>query len=147
MDINYFSKIVWYVKHNEIVVCWVSALIIVFMIKLMIKSWHAILHFKYIVYFSTRFSRRNSIVVSTSRCGRDNPGSNPGCGSFFYKWFFFQNPEWKVKNFHFMSSKNILCSKYDTCVKKIQAGEWFSQNLVLIHKFLMRYMYVNALSD
>ena len=27
---------------------------------------------------------RDSIVVSTSRCGRDNPGSNPGHGTFFY---------------------------------------------------------------
>ena len=25
--------------------------------------------------------RRDSLVVRTSRCGRDNPGSNPGHGS------------------------------------------------------------------
>ena len=27
---------------------------------------------------------RDRIVVSTSRCGRDNPGSNPGHGSPFF---------------------------------------------------------------
>ena len=27
--------------------------------------------------------RRDRIVVSTSRCGRDNPGSNPGHGNAF----------------------------------------------------------------
>ena len=26
---------------------------------------------------------RDSIVVSTLRCGRNNPGSNPGHGTFF----------------------------------------------------------------
>ena len=27
---------------------------------------------------------RDSIVVSTLRCGRNNPGSNPGHGTFFF---------------------------------------------------------------
>ena len=31
----------------------------------------------------TERSGRDRIVVSTSRCGRDNPGSNPGHGTFF----------------------------------------------------------------
>ena len=32
---------------------------------------------------------RDRIVVSTSRCGRDNPGSNPGHGiTFFFIAFF-----------------------------------------------------------
>ena len=30
------------------------------------------------IYLSN--DRRDRIVVSTSRCGRDNPGSNPGHG-------------------------------------------------------------------
>ena len=30
--------------------------------------------------FSIRITGRDRIVVSTSRCGRDNPGSNPGHG-------------------------------------------------------------------
>ena len=46
---------------------------------------------------------RDRIVVSTSRCGRDNPGSNPGHGKvcecrrhgtaerFLFKAFFFSN--------------------------------------------------------
>ena len=32
---------------------------------------------------------RDSIVVSTSRCGRDNPGSNPGHGTFFFLPSYF----------------------------------------------------------
>ena len=28
---------------------------------------------------------RDSIVVSTLRCGRNNPGSNPGHGTFFFR--------------------------------------------------------------
>ena len=42
------------------------------------------------------FHGRDSLVVRTSRCGRDNPGSNPGHGIFFmciyiyiYIYFFF----------------------------------------------------------
>ena len=31
---------------------------------------------------------RDSLVVRTSRCGRDNPGSNPGHGRLFF--FFFK---------------------------------------------------------
>ena len=34
---------------------------------------------------------RDSIVVSTLRCGRNNPGSNPGHGTFFFS----------QKSFHF----------------------------------------------
>ena len=33
---------------------------------------------------------RDRIVVSTLRCGRNNPGSNPGHGTFlFFLLFFF----------------------------------------------------------
>ena len=38
---------------------------------------------------------RDSIVVSTLRCGRNNPGSNPGHGTFFFmdqiSFFFFSS--------------------------------------------------------
>ena len=36
--------------------------------------------------FSTTSSvaRRDRLVVRTLRCGRSNPGSNPGPGSFFF---------------------------------------------------------------
>ena len=37
--------------------------------------------------------RRDRIVVSTLRCGRNNPGSNPGHGTFFSSsilYFFIQ---------------------------------------------------------
>ena len=40
--------------------------------------------------FETHYSIcRDSIVVSTLRCGRNNPGSNPGHGTFFF--FLFRN--------------------------------------------------------
>ena len=31
----------------------------------------------------------DGLVVKTSRCGREDPGSNPGRGSFFFFFFFF----------------------------------------------------------
>ena len=37
---------------------------------------------------NTQLARRDRIVVSTLRCGRNNPGSNPGHGTCFYKIFF-----------------------------------------------------------
>ena len=36
-------------------------------------------------------SSRDRLVVRTLRCGRSNPGSNPGHG--MQKQFFFVNPE------------------------------------------------------
>ena len=37
--------------------------------------------------FETHYSIcRDSIVVSTLRCGRNNPGSNPGHGTFFFSF-------------------------------------------------------------
>ena len=33
------------------------------------------------------FHGRDSLVVRTSRCGRDNPGSNPGHGIFSFFLF------------------------------------------------------------
>ena len=35
---------------------------------------------------SSGISGRDRIVVSTSRCGRDNPGSNPGYSTFLQKY-------------------------------------------------------------
>ena len=37
-------------------------------------------------------SRRDRIVVSTLRCGRSNPGSNPGHGNFAQTWLFYFLP-------------------------------------------------------
>ena len=34
-------------------------------------------------------SSRDRLVVRTLRCGRSNPGSNPGHGSDFFFFFFF----------------------------------------------------------
>ena len=34
---------------------------------------------------------RDRIVVSTSRCGRDNPGSNPGHGKMIFFWCDLSN--------------------------------------------------------
>ena len=51
-------------------------------------------------------SRCNRIVVSTSRCGRDNPGSNPGYSKLFQPSFFksrksvlTSHPHWHHKLF------------------------------------------------
>ena len=48
--------------------------------------------------FSSRRVSRDRIVVSTSRCGRDNPGSNPGHGRAAVKHLI-------------MASRQIFCSK------------------------------------
>ena len=34
-------------------------------------------------------ARRDRLVVRTLRCGRSNPGSNPGPGIFLYDLFYF----------------------------------------------------------
>ena len=39
---------------------------------------------KIFALFSQWPNSRNRIVVSTLRCGRSNPGSNPGYGRIFY---------------------------------------------------------------
>ena len=42
------------------------------------------------VPFSLPFNHsRDRLVVRTLRCGRNNPGSNPGLGILFFKSFFF----------------------------------------------------------
>ena len=43
----------------------------------------------YIIFFFLKYlvscsGSRDRIVVSTLRCGRNNPGSNPGHGTFFF---------------------------------------------------------------
>ena len=38
---------------------------------------------------TSRAQRRDRIVVSTLRCGRNNPGSNPGHGSKLFQWRLF----------------------------------------------------------
>ena len=56
--------------------------------------------------FESHFSIcRDSIVVSTLRCGRNNPGSNPGHGTFF---FFPETDIWStyVVIFFFLSQKS-----------------------------------------
>ena len=35
-----------------------------------------------------RMARRDRLVVRTLRCGRSNPGSNPGLGTFFTLHYF-----------------------------------------------------------
>ena len=42
---------------------------------------------KFVLAYAFRYPSsncRDSIVVSTLRCGRNNPGSNPGHGTFFF---------------------------------------------------------------
>ena len=46
-----------------------------------------------IIYFVVFSKSCDSIVVSTLRCGRKNPGSNPGHSRifFFFRYLFFMN--------------------------------------------------------
>ena len=41
------------------------------------------------VITTSSVARRDRLVVRTLRCGRSNPGSNPGHGVFFMLVFFF----------------------------------------------------------
>ena len=40
--------------------------------------------FDHVPYVAAAGGSRDRIVVSTLRCGRNNPGSNPGHGTFFF---------------------------------------------------------------
>ena len=71
----------------------------------------------------TSFICRDSIVVSTLRCGRNNPGSNPGHGTFFLgnrgslsKWqelccicsfLFFKPKDWARPGFEPGTSRTL----------------------------------------
>ena len=57
-----------------------------------------------ISWFSITTTSRDRIVVSTLRCGRSNPGSNPGHGSvhsLIRQWWFF------IKIIYFKLLKNF----------------------------------------
>ena len=72
--------------------------------------------------------RRNRIVVSTSRCGRDNPGSNPSRQRFYVMAEFLQWDVW-IKLFLFLkksiasykmcadSKKSSLCDQVGYVIK------------------------------
>ena len=68
---------------------------------------------------SSGISGRDRIVVSTSRCGRDNPGSNPGHGmpallhlhngpSYLFVVVVAQNKAGKADTFHFLKLAHFL---------------------------------------
>ena len=50
---------------------------------------YALSVWKFVVHVSSNGSR-DRIVVSTLRCGRNNPGSNPGHGTFFLTMQYYQ---------------------------------------------------------
>ena len=61
------------------------------------------------VMTTSSVARRDRLVVTTLRCGRSNPGSNPGHGIFFVIVFFFSetlkhSPLW-----------GLLCYLWPTC--------------------------------
>lgn len=66
---------------------------------------------------------RDSLVVRTLRCGRSNPGSNPGHGKS-WNWNFFSNIYFlflcmlKKAKFYFLPSHMIYCwcSPLTTCI-------------------------------
>ena len=72
-----------------------------------------------IVGIGSGISGRDRIVVSTSRCGRDNPGSNPGHGmpallplhngpSYLFVVVVVQNKAGKADTFHFLKLAHIM---------------------------------------
>ena len=75
-----------------VVIVWLFCLFVCFVLFFVFNS-KTILKFHRLFYVSWNDSR-DRIVVSTLRCGRNNPGSNPGHGthktvSFFSISFFF----------------------------------------------------------
>ena len=50
-----------------------------------LQSW-----FDIIFLLHVSVSSRDRLVVRTLRCGRSNPGSNPGHGSDFFPIYFFK---------------------------------------------------------
>ena len=61
-------------------------------------------------FLSQSHLRRDRLVVRTLRCGRSNPGSNPGHGTvlFFFKVLYrLKLPYHKKKTFSFAINKNI----------------------------------------
>ena len=59
----------------------------------------------------------NRIVVSTSRCGRDNPGSNPGYSKFFI--LKVQKKNWK---FLFLSPKGDYVTIFEELYSSLRAN-------------------------
>ena len=55
---------------------------------------------------------RYRIVVSTSRCGRDNPGSNPGAGRFFLFFVKFYLPISVIKSLPYTITNNLTLLLY-----------------------------------
>ena len=56
--------------------------------------------------FESHFSIcRDSIVVSTLRCGRNNPGSNPGHGTFFFSFQKLTLGQHMLPFFFFLAKK------------------------------------------
>ena len=71
---------------------------------------------------------RDSIGVSTSRCGRDDPGSNPGHGIFCENFLYFKKSERSGNMYDFQFEekstkirKSKCCS--DECCRKIEELE------------------------
>ena len=61
-------------------------------------------------FLSQFHRRRDRLVVRTLRCGRSNPGSNPGHGTvifFFYVLYRLKLPYHKQKTFSFAMNENI----------------------------------------
>ena len=54
-----------------------------------VNDWWSLLKIKTSEILSRFHRRRDRLVVRTLRCGRSNPGSNPGHGTFLSFLFFF----------------------------------------------------------
>ena len=79
----------------------------------------------------------NRIVVSTSRCGRDNPGSNPGYSTFYFEICF-------INKLVFYSCKLVLHFSFENsyCFTKTEFNHTKQQIFTLfdVHlSFCYRY--------
>ena len=75
-----------------------------------INDGWSLLKIKTSEFLSQSHRRRDRLVVRTLRCGRSNPGSNPGHGTvlfFFYVLCRLKLPHHKKKTFFFAINENI----------------------------------------
>ena len=99
-------------------------------------------------FLSQFHRRRDRLVVRTLRCGRSNPGSNPGHGTvlfFFYVLYRLKLPYHKQKTFSFAINENItkwLVSDRPRMSKEPQIQRRVQDKYVLVSfHFIERFSY------
>ena len=62
-------------------------------------------HYDHVIRLSLEYLGPNRLVVRTTRCGRVNPGSNPGSDNFLYE-YYYQIQQYTI--IYSRSNSNIL---------------------------------------